>query len=215
MVAAAIVGGAIIGGVASAYSSKQGSNAADKVAAASQSSNDASVNEARRQYDQTRADYQPFRDLGVGATTRLNAAANGDFSSFQASPSYDFTRQEGQRDLGNSFAAKGGAASGNALRALSQYNQNLASGEYNNWFNQNLGLANIGASGTSGTAQAGANATNQIVGANTANVNALSNSYFNGANARASGVTGAANSINSGIGNYIYYKNTFGKSANG
>jgi hypothetical protein len=130
---------------------------------------------------------------GVDAVNRLGRASSGDMSDFYASPSYEFVRDEGQRNIGNSFAARGGAFSGNALKALNEYNANLASTEYGNWRNRQSGLAGVGQAATGGTAVAGMNAANNI-----------SQNYLTAGIARASGVQGAANAVTSGLGNYLY-----------
>lgn len=205
-VAAAIAGAAVVGAGASAVAAHQQSQAARGAANAQVRAQDANIAESQRQYDQTRADFAPYREAGTNALARLNAASTGDMSAFQASPDYNFVRTEGTRDLGNSFAARGGAFSGNALRALSQYNQGLASQQFGNWWNRQQGLVNTGASGTSGTAAAGAANTTNIINANTAAGNAQANGLINGANARASGYQGIADAFNQGIGNYLYYR---------
>lgn len=197
-VATAIIGSAVIGGVVS-------SNASRSAANAQRAGYDAATAEQQRQYDQTREDFAPWRDAGSAALGRLTTASTGDNSNFFASPDYNFVRSEGNRNIGNSFAARGGAASGNALRALSEYNQNLASGQYQNWWNNQANLAGIGQSATSSTAQAGANAANNI-----------SNNYAASGDARASGIMGSANgwmnSLNSGLGNFLLYRGGyFGK----
>jgi hypothetical protein len=113
---------------------------ADRAADAEQAGLQAAIDEQRRQYDTTRSDLMPWLTAGTGALGNLQNAG----TAFQASPGYDWRRNEGQRDIGNSFAARGGAASGNALRALSEFNQGLAGGEFNNWWNQQAGLAGVG-----------------------------------------------------------------------
>lgn len=65
MVAAAVIGGAIIGGVASNQSSKRASGA-------SGSATRQSIDEQGRQYDQTRQDFAPTRQLGTSAINTLN-----------------------------------------------------------------------------------------------------------------------------------------------
>lgn len=65
-------------------------------------------------------------------------------TAFIDSPDYQFRRDEGIRGIGNTFAASGGAASGNALRALSEWNQNQAQGEFSNWFNRRMQLSGRG-----------------------------------------------------------------------
>jgi len=181
--AAAIIGSSVLG----AFASKK---AADKV---SQSS-DATTAEARRQFDLTREDYAPYREVGAEAIGRLGSIydpGGPDYSSFYKSPGYEFVRSEGVRDIGNYYSAKGGG--GNALKALADYQTGLASREFGNYFNREATLAGIGNAGTAGSAQAGTNMVNQIGQAN----------YLAG-NARASGVTGVANSVNAGLGNYLY-----------
>lgn len=111
-----------------------------------------------------------------------------DMSVFFNSPDYQFRRGEGMRGIENSFAARGGAASGNALRALSEFNSNLASGEYGNFFNRNLALAGMGQAATS----QGANAA-QNTGANVANL------FGQQGNARASGIANQTNAITGGL----------------
>lgn len=105
-----------------------------------------------------------------------------DYTSFFASPDYAFRRSEGQRGIEQSSAARGGAFSGNALKALNQYNSNLAAGEFGNWWNRQAGLAGVGQNAVNNTAQFGQNATN-----------AIGNAMIGAGDARASGIVGSAN----------------------
>ncbi len=107
---------------------------------------------------------------------------------FMESPDYQFRRNEGQRDIGNSFAARGGAASGNALKALSEFNGNLASGEFGNWFNRRMALAGRGDQAVSNVQQGGQNYTQQYGG----NQQQLGDS-------RASGILGVTGAIQGGL----------------
>lgn len=127
-----------------------------------------------------------------GSTGAGGVPATG--RGFTASPDYQFRRDEGMRDLGNSFAARGGAFSGNALRALTDYNSNLASGEYGNWFNRRAALAGMGQTAV------------QNVGNATQNyANAASNAHQAQGDARASGILGAANSLSNSINAGLQY----------
>jgi hypothetical protein len=123
----------------------------------------------------------------------------GNMSRFFTSPDYQFRLNEGQRDIGNSFAARGGAASGNALRALTQFNQNTASGEYGNYVNRLMQMSGLGQVATNNGANAVQNGVNGMSQANTQQ-----------GDARASGIMGTANgissSINSGLNNYMLYR---------
>lgn len=67
----AIIGSAILGAGASAYSASKANKAAKTAADATQQAADASTAEAARQYDQTRQDYAPWRAVGQGALTAL------------------------------------------------------------------------------------------------------------------------------------------------
>lgn len=126
---------------------------------------------------------------GMPATTGAGGASGGpDYSAFFKSPDYQFRKNEGMQGIGNSFSASGGAKSGNALKALADFNSNLAAGEFGNYFNRQAALAGIGqtANGQSGSAGI---ATGQIVG----------NALQNGGDARASGIAGQYNAIGQGL----------------
>lgn len=145
--------------------------------------------------------YDPEAIARSQADANLNPASGqpGDMSRFFTSPDYQFRRDEGQRDIGNSFAARGGAASGNALRALSQFNSDLASAEYGNYVNRLFNMAGLGQT-----------ATNDAVGIGQNYAKAYSNAQQQAGDARASGIisgVGAAtNAINTGINNWMLYR---------
>lgn len=190
----------ILGPLLAAKEQSKGSEEASKVAASTAAD---SIAEQRRQYDTTRADLAPYRETGYNALGRLNSAATGDMSSFQVSPDYNFVRSEGNRDIGNSFAAKGGAASGNALRALSQYNANLASGEFGNWWNRQAGLAGVGQNAVNTGGIVGQNSVNAITGINTNAANMIGTNTMSAANARASGINNAESGTASTLGYFF------------
>jgi hypothetical protein len=132
-----------------------------------------------------------------------NAPAGPDMSAFFESPGYQFRRQEGTRGTERSAAARGGAFSGNALRALAEFNSGLASQEFGNYFNQLSSIAGIGQTATNQTAAYGAQH------ANNAGQNALA-----AGNARASGIIGQGNAIGQGVsdiaGAYGYFSGNRG-----
>lgn len=165
------LGGSLLGGWMEADGSK------DAARAQTQASREA-IAEQRRQFDTTREDMLPWMTAGRGALDRLT----NPLASFQASPDYEFRRGEGMRGIENSFAARGGAASGNALRALAEFNSGNAAGEYGNWWNRQAGLAGIGQTTAQNLGTFGAN--------NAANIGNLLSDQ---GNARASGITGRTN----------------------
>lgn len=145
------------------------------------------------QYDPNAAEaarnYSP-----VGSGQPGEAGGPGNMSRFFTSPDYTFRRDEGQRGIGNSFAARGGAASGNALRALSEFNSNLASSEFGNYTNRLLRMAGFGES-----------ANNQASNAATNYTNGMSQSNTQQGDARASGVLGTTNSVMGLMGDFARY----------
>lgn len=139
--------------------------------------------------------------LGTGEDPRAEIVtpSGPDMSVFTTSPDYQFRRDEGMRDIGNSFAARGGAFSGNALRSLNDFNSNLASSEFGNYFNRMAALAGIGQTAANAGSQAAMNTGNNVAGL-----------LQNQGNARASGILGRANSVggalNSGLNNWLLYR---------
>ncbi len=117
----------------------------------------------------------------------------------QLSPAYNFQMQQGQQNVLNSDAAGAGALSGSAQKDLINYNQGLANTSFNNAFNQyqtqqgNIfsrlsGIANLGQSAASQTAQSG-----------TALAGQAAQSATNIGTAQAGGTVGAANAISGGL----------------
>jgi len=107
---------------------------------------------------------QPYADVGGGALSPLSALLTGRsydqetgeftqlspeerFSSFEASPGYQFRLDEGLKAVQNAQSARGKSGlGGGALKELTQYGQGLASSEYGNYINNLMGLSNIGQS---------------------------------------------------------------------
>ena len=188
----AAITAAVVGSIGGALISKDASDSASKK---NRKWQQRAVDEQTRQYDQTREDYAPWRETGSDAINRVCDLLSGDSSSFYKSPGYEFVRDEGTRNLENRFSAKGGG--GNAMRALAEYNQNLASTEYGNFFGRNLSAAGMGQQAVGGTAMAGANAANNNsatyrgIGSDEASMD-----LYHGYN--------VANALTSGISNYLY-----------
>lgn len=107
--------------------------------------------------------YIPLSELGTkygGATSlALNAlgvngadAASAARGSFEASPGYGFTLDQGLEAINRRRAAGGMLNSGNADRDAQNYGAGLASQEYNSWLNNLLGFTNPELAATSGAA---------------------------------------------------------------
>lgn len=177
---------------AAAVTTIGGIAASNSAAGAQQNAAKGASEQSMAMYNRTRRDLHPYNQVGTNALQRLNADSRGKTNPFHTSEAYNFVRREGTRNIGNSFAAKGGAFGGNALRALAQYNTGLASQEHGNWWNQQMGLANLG---ENAAAQSGA------FGQNTANQ--IGNNMLGAGDARASGIIGSANALSGGIANGV------------
>lgn len=190
-----IAGATVVSGAIASDGARSAGRAQEQAA-------NAARDEQARQYDQTRADWAPWREAGQGALNRLTAASTGDMSGFYKDPAYDWQRSEGMRGIQQSAAARGGLKTGNALKTLLEYNQNMAKTSYGDWWNRQAGLAGIGQNATAATAAAGQNAANNS-----------SNALMAAGDARASGIMGAANgwsnAINSGVNNYMLAQGGF------
>jgi hypothetical protein len=95
------------------------------------------------QYEQTREDYAPYRELGYTALKDIEALKplfTAQFGPEQfeqyLDPSMDFRRRLGEQTTARALNVGGGFLSGNTLRGLTDYGQNLASTEYANAFNR-------------------------------------------------------------------------------
>lgn len=172
--AAAIVGGAAI-------SAGAAGDAADTQAASTQ----AGIDEQRRQYDLTRADQAPYREVGARSLGALEAGNNTplDPASVQMDPGYEFARQQGQQGIDRKTAAAGGRISGASLKAAAKFGTDYATTGYSTAYNRVnqarsdrlnrlAALAGIGQTSAQQTGAAGQGAANAISGMTTAQGNA-------------------------------------------
>lgn len=138
--AAITAGGAII-------SSNKQSKAVDKAAKASTDATDKILKLG-----------EPYRNAGQMG---INALQDPN-KFFYASPGYNWRLGQGMEAVSQNRAVNGMLKSGGTLKALSDYAQNQASGEFGNWWNQNFNLGQMGlrATGLGGDAIS-TNAANQ------------------------------------------------------
>jgi len=226
MLPAAIIGSSL-------FSAESSADAAETSARASGDASAASVGEQRRQYDLTRADYEPFLTAGKGAVNRLaeglrpGGEFRGDFTAedFLANrdPGYGFRLSEGIKARDRSAAARGGLLSGATLKGAEEYGQGLASQEYQNAFNRYQtnranqlnplqSLAGQGQTTATSLGSAGANMASNIGNAYMTSAANTGNAAMAGAGIRSSAYGGAANMLGrmygpqlaGGYGNYGY-----------
>ena len=169
----------------------------------------------KQMFDQQMALQEPYRAAGITGQNRLmelmglggnpGAADYGKYAKdfgmqdFQQDPGYAFRLSEGLKGLDRSAAARGGLISGGALKAATQYGQDMGSQEYQNAFNryqtnrtnQLQPLGNLMASGQSAASNQGSAA-----GAyGTAGGNAITQ----GGQAIAAGQLGVGNTMNNAL----------------
>jgi hypothetical protein len=137
----------------------------------------------------------------------LSAGAGGkyarDFSmaDYQADPGYAFRLGEGMKGLNATAAARGGLISGNALRAATQYGQEMGSQEYQNAYNRYQTNRSNQLNPLQSLMGAGQTATNTMGQAGQNYANQAGEAYIGAGNARASGYVGSANAWSNAIGN--------------
>lgn len=192
-----LIGAALIGAGASIFSG-------NKAAKAQQKGADAQVAESRRQYDQTRADWAPYREVGNNALQKLagmygagSGGVAGAYGGFETSPGYTFRRDEGLKAIERSAASRGLLKSGASVKAIGRYADGLASSEYENYANRLAALAGIGQNATAATSAAGDASSGRI-----------GDAYMRAGDARASSYANTGAAINNGISNlasaYLY-----------
>lgn len=105
------------------------------------------------------AEYRPYADFGAGGMDILSRlyGLNGqpaDMSAFTASPGYQYRMQQGQDAIESGAAARGGLYSGATAKALSDFGQQSASQEFDNYVNRLFGVTGVGQNAATGIANA-------------------------------------------------------------
>jgi len=182
----------------------------------------------QRMYDQTRADFAPYRESGTANLNQLNTLLGlggntgaADFGRYRTAeftpemfkagvdPGYNFRLNEGLKAIDRQAASRGGLISGNALKAAAGYSSDLASQEYTNAYNRyqttrgnTLQPFQVGAAaGQSAAAMQGqANLNLGTAGANAASANNAAYGQFGQGASNAYGNMG--NAMNTAYGNY-------------
>lgn len=218
-IATAIVGSAVIGGIAANKGAKAQERAGKRAADASVQSTRENIAFQKEVFEQQREDQAPWREAGQQALATLQQGMEaGEFDprnfDFEADPGYRFRMQEGVNALDSSAAARGRLQSGAQQRAVSRYGQNLASQEYQNAFNRNMAtqgtrfnqlasMAGVGQTAVNATQQAGSQMAGSVGNALMAGGRAQAQGYLNAGNAQAGAYQGMATAANQGISNMM------------
>jgi hypothetical protein len=182
--------------------------AAKSAAETQASAADRAMSQERAMYEQSRADLAPYRETGYTALKdieQMKPFLTAQFGPEQfgqyLDPSMAFRQRLGTQATERMANVGGGALSGNTLRALTDYGQNLASTEYGSAFNRfqtergNIynTLANIAGMGQSAV-NTGVNAGQNFAASQTGLITGQ------GA-AQAAGTVGQANAYGGALGN--------------
>jgi hypothetical protein len=203
-IAGAIIGSALISGIAGASASSKASKAqirASEIADARQ----------KEMFDKQVELQAPFREAGLTSQNRLMQYLGlsgapgdagygkyaGDFSmqDFTTDPGYAFRLAEGNKALDRTAAMRGGLLSGGAMKAAQRYGQDMGSQEYMNAYNRyqtNRANQLNPLQSLMGSGQSAANTLTTAAGQLGSN---LAENALGAGNARASGYIGQANAL--------------------
>lgn len=165
-----------------------GGGSAKKAAKAQVKAAQLGVDELHRQFDLTRADLAPWRQVG-GAAIQAGADMLKPGYDYTASPSYQFRLGEGNRAIEGSAASKGTLMSGGTLKDIDRFSQGLAASDFGDSFNRQMAIAGGGQQAATAGAQLG----QQTAGG-------IADLYTQMGNAKASGYIGQSNAIGNTIG---------------
>ena len=161
---------------------------------------------AQSQYQQTRADLAPYREYGtiagkdlVNRLTQLSSPFNPTMAQLEATPGYQFTRDQGLQAVQNGAAAKGLGISGAALKGAANFATGLADSTYKTQFDIDQANKTNSFNKLLALTQTGQNAATQTGTFGTQAAQNAGNNLTSGANASASGTIGATNALTGGL----------------
>jgi len=218
LTAAGAIGGAAISSNASQSAASTESNEAQNA-----------LNFQEQVYQNEIGYQQPYMQAGTASLSQLmQGISNGTYGTptgpaptftaptlaqAQQTPGYEFTAQQGSKGILEGAAAAGGEISGGTLKALDQYNTNLANTTYNTVYNQ--ALSNYGANLSTWQAQQsaqqqaysqllspvalGQGAATSLTGASNQAASTVASLMSSIGASQAAGTIGSANAINAGI----------------
>ena len=190
--------GGLIGGV---FNSIGSSNANNQLASSGQAASNAALTGYRYATGAGNQYIQPYQANGVAANNSIaqllgqapitSQTQNG-FNNYLNSTGYNFQLQQGTNALASQGSASGLLQSGGAAKALTQYGQNLASTNFNNYLSQLSGLSG-----------AGQNATGSVVNAGTYGGGAAANALTQTGIQQAGAQQAQMSSLGTGIGSLL------------
>ena len=166
-VAVAIVGGAVIGGAVTAYSSKE---AAETAAEPQTEAAQAGITAQQTEFDKLQEGLRPYVEAGETALTAQQAliglggaeAQQAAILQLEESPQFTETVRQGEEAMLQQASATGGLRGGNIQAALAQYRPQILSQMIESQYAKLGGLTNIGQASAAQTGAAGMGAATNI-----------------------------------------------------
>lgn len=140
-VTAITAGAAVVGAGASIFAGNQASKAAKDAAKEQKKATKAAITAQEKALERQIGLQEPFRKFGVNAMPEYAKAseyAPFGINQFQADPGYQFRMSEGVKALERSAAARGILQSGQTLKDITRFGQDVASQEYQSAFQRYL-----------------------------------------------------------------------------
>jgi hypothetical protein len=166
-IAAAVVGGSLVGGVMSSNAQKK---AAKTAASAETYAAELQIEESRRQFDQIRQLMSPYVTAGNMAVVEQQSLAGllgreaqqASINDIQNSSQFAALQQQGENAILQNAAATGGLRGGNTQGALAQFRPALWNQLIESQYSKLGGLTSIGQNAAAGVGNAGMTTTGQI-----------------------------------------------------
>ena len=196
MGAAAIIGGDVIGGVATAWGASQAAGAQESAAQSAQQTQ-------MQMFNVAQGNLAPYMKLGSNALPMYNAllgiggpgggtsgAPNTQqiMTALQNMPGYQFTNYYGQQAVQNGMAARGLGTSGAALAAGAQFATGLANQNYQTYLGDLAGAVGTGENAAAGVGQLA-----------TGTGSSIAQEQMAGGAAAAAGYNGIASGVNNAV----------------
>lgn len=167
MVAAAVIGSAVVGGV---LSSQAQGDAADTAAGAQRDSAALGVGEQRQQFNAIQQLLNPYVNAGTQSLTRQqdSLGLNGTvaqqqfLNSIEGSPQFGALQAQGENAILQNASATGGLRGGNTQAALAQFRPQLLNQLINDQYSKLGGITSLGQNAAAVVGNAGMQTGNAI-----------------------------------------------------
>jgi hypothetical protein len=193
MQAAIPIAGSLIGGYFQNKASKDATKA--QTSAANQA-----IGQNQAMFQQVRGDLQPYMQGGQAGLANLLGG------NYTESPGYQYMKSEGLGAVDASAAARGQLNSGGHSLDLMRHAEGMAAQDYGNWWNQQMGLAQLGQNSAAGVGAMGMNSANTIGGY----LGAAGQAQANGAISQGNNIANTVGQLGAGLGGLLGGQSSYG-----